>query len=132
MPSAICSARSVKILRRAGQSSASVTVQPRASASGNAPLFGIRATTGRPAAPAKRATRTSSSGRSRALNTIPATRRPVSPSKLRMPRRMLLAAYSDMNSPLVTSRTASAYSRRMGTAKPPQTTSPSTSYSTTS
>lgn len=43
------------------------------------------------------------------------------------PRRMLFAAYTDMNSPEVTMYTVSAYPFLRGTAKPPQTTSPRTS-----
>ena len=40
---------------------------------------------------------------------------------------MLFAAYRLMNSPDVTTYTSSAYPERIGTAKPPHTTSPSTS-----
>ena len=44
-----------------------------------------------------------------------------------MPFMMLLAAYSDMNSPEVTMTTPSAFSSLRGTANPPHTTSPRTS-----
>ena len=45
---------------------------------------------------------------------------------------MLLAAYSDIISPEVTTKTSRAYPLRIGMAKPPHTTSPRTSYRITS
>ena len=97
-----------------------------ASASLNASSLGITAITGIPAATANLLTLSSSPSTPRELRIMPRTRGfPV--SKLDSPFMMLLAAYIDMNSPEVTSITASAYSPLRGTANPPQTTSPSTS-----
>ena len=64
----------------------------------------------------------------RQLQTIPLKL----PLSFLTPFTILFAAYNAIYSPEVTINTSSAYFSRKGTEKPPQTTSPKTSYTTTS
>ena len=104
-----------------------MTVRPSDSAAANRGSRGTSAITSTPVASEKARTASLSESPPRELKTMPRSLG-LPASKLRIPFIILFAAYRDMNSPDVTMTTASAFSRLNGTAKPPHTTSPRTSY----
>ena len=83
-----------------------------------------------PISSANEATRPTSPATLRQLQMTPPSRARPDEANFTMPAAMLLAAYSDIISPLVTRYISSALPSRMGMAKPPHTTSPNTSYTT--
>ena len=94
-----------------------MTVCPLDSESAKSRSLGTTAMTSVPVTRANLSTISDSPSTPRQLSTIPSSLG-LPLSKFSRPRMMLLAAYIAMNSPDVTSITASAYSSLSGTANP--------------